>query len=370
MNGMQDEINTQVNASIENWWERESAFSELKELTQKDPTGLATAIKILISRETERSGRFLRERYDFDVRRWIVEDSGDWSLLPQSRSPREANAIVDHVVTYTFWECIRMATEAILTMASEEGRVFDEDRLIHFLVVHLGLCNDDISNPLSDPHLLDPKLPPLLRERMMVEAAGWVGSRISLDLNKPLRRALSGGGDSPFQNLIRELPSAVLTECHEHADYERDRDPSWIRKIRILGGLDGEPMNRRGSPVARITRMLKGLGSESASRPEKLTSLPPDDVSSGNSEDEYIAEFERQQTLRQDLQRLESWVEQAKFSKREAQVYELDMRMDFDTQAAAHELGVEVTTIRGLRKRYQDKLRKAAKIQVFSKEYS
>jgi hypothetical protein len=53
-------------------------------------------------------------------------------------------------------------------------------------------------------------------------------------------------------------------------------------------------------------------------------------------------------------------LERASLSGRETQVYELDMRTDFDTAAAARELRIPANKIRDYRSRYLAKIKRAA----------
>jgi len=71
-----------------------------------------------------------------------------------------------------------------------------------------------------------------------------------------------------------------------------------------------------------------------------------------------LEEFERKETLQQELNALKGWVEKAGFSEDEARVYELDMQTDHNTKLIAQELGKASSTVRQHRKRYRDKLRK------------
>ena len=70
-----------------------------------------------------------------------------------------------------------------------------------------------------------------------------------------------------------------------------------------------------------------------------------------------IEEFEAHETARQQLGVLEEWVEKAEFSKREAQVYDLDMLTDHNTKAIAQKLRMTDGQVRHHRKGYRDKLR-------------
>ena len=76
--------------------------------------------------------------------------------------------------------------------------------------------------------------------------------------------------------------------------------------------------------------------------------------------DVLLEEFEHQETLQQEIGQLKRWVESAKFSEREEQMYELDMRTNFDTAVAAHEMGVSKKKARDYRSRYLAKLKQAS----------
>lgn len=73
-----------------------------------------------------------------------------------------------------------------------------------------------------------------------------------------------------------------------------------------------------------------------------------------------LEEFTLREDMRRELEQLRIWVEKAGFSEREAQVHKLDMRTGYDAKAAARALDLKADTVRVLRKRYTDKLRKAA----------
>ena len=64
--------------------------------------------------------------------------------------------------------------------------------------------------------------------------------------------------------------------------------------------------------------------------------------------------------MRQQLNAMQGWIERAGFSEQEQQVYELDMRLEEDTQAIARELGKSDGHVRVVRKNYRDKIRRAA----------
>ena len=108
----------------------------------------------------------------------------------------------------------------------------------------------------------------------------------------------------------------------------------------------------------QISRHIERLGPESLFK-EKL-----DDtggwVPEKEGADVLLEEFEYQETLQQEIGQLKGWVEKAKFSGREEQMYELDMRTNFDTAAAAHEMGVSEKKARDYRSRYLAKLKQAS----------
>jgi len=95
-------------------------------------------------------------------------------------------------------------------------------------------------------------------------------------------------------------------------------------------------------------------------------------VEESGAEDELLEEFELREEVRRQIDMLRMLVEKARFSEQEQRVYEFDLRVgtDFDkqsdaTKAAAQELGIKDVTVRGVRKRYRDKLREEHKAAGF-----
>ena len=170
-------------------------------------------------------------------------------------------------------------------------------------------------------------------EELTVSVAGAVRSRINLERNKRLRSAL---GAHPHKQLLEELPPALLVEVDAFQD-------SWeLDTLRT-----------------RMVSQLEKEGSEQLS-PGKFPNVV-------GAEDEDIAEFERRETLRQEVDQLRRWVEKAEFSPSERIVYEFDLRIGTDfatmaeaTKAAARALNDKPETVRVFRKRYRDKLRRVA----------
>ncbi len=180
-----------------------------------------------------------------------------------------------------------------------------------------------------------------LREEATERLAGLLASKISLNRNKRLSAALARRGQKPFDALLEELPAAALV--------------GWGNARREGSLKDFE---------ASVTRSLEELGSEAAIRPDKVLDELHEQAgrSTGNAmagEDEDLAEFERNETLRQQSSQLQCWVEKAQLSTHERRVYELDM-MNLDTKAIAQQMAIAPSTVRQYRKRYTNKIRRAA----------
>lgn len=178
--------------------------------------------------------------------------------------------------------------------------------------------------------------------------AGWSLANVSLKgkAGGSLRRALRTESEqNQYAQFLKELPTASFIGVAE-------KEP-------------GEPLRPDGSGqkslVRRVAAILESAGSESAIKPSKVTDATSEDLQEvGGRDDEMLQEFEANETLRQDLNRLHEWVERASLSEQEQQVYKLDMSTDHDSSAAARQLGITEGQVRGVRKRYRDKLRKVA----------
>ena len=78
-NGMQYRLNSYVQDSIEGYRKREKSLEKIEELSRKDAWAVAMEIKLMASREAKLWRHSCRERYGFDVERWLVEGSIDFS---------------------------------------------------------------------------------------------------------------------------------------------------------------------------------------------------------------------------------------------------------------------------------------------------
>jgi hypothetical protein len=161
--------------------------------------------------------------------------------------------------------------------------------------------------------------------------------------------AIAKAEGKTVDNVLRELiPGEVWGAMREVLPL--------LREGKITGAeLLNELKNRVAREIehAQLSRGRRAQG-------EKVSEGPPDKIELLGDEDQLIGEFERRETLQQELNALKGWVEKAKFSEREAQVYELDMRTDHNTAIIARELGIGEDTVRQYRMRYRDKIRKVA----------
>lgn len=191
---------------------------------------------------------------------------------------------------------------------------------------------------------------PLIRESYAHVLAGWVGAWISLNKNKRLDSILREDlerGNSTSERLIDELVPATILAFGDLGP----REP-------IV------PDRGKRSLVSRVQNVLEKLGSQEArlSRRRKLSEEPPDEQASSSSrEEDDIENFEEREITLQRRRQLGLLVEKANLSEREFEVFELDMKTDSDTERIANKLNIDQVTVRGLRKRYTDKLKEVAK---------
>jgi hypothetical protein len=213
-NGMQYRLNSYVQDSIEGYRKREQSLEKIEELSRKDAWAVAMEIELMASREAKLWGHSCRERYGFDVERWLVEGSIDFFLLTHGLSSRDATLMATHVLSYAHWKYVRMFTsateKAAIDLRLDKDRA-DCDIYVGWLRYHW------IS---ADWHQLYSKLPPALREQLLVEEAGWAGSQLNLNLNKRLHAALTGWGDhlrKPHSGAARCDPRRVRHACRRQA---------------------------------------------------------------------------------------------------------------------------------------------------------
>lgn len=163
-----------------------------------------------------------------------------------------------------------------------------------------------------------------VREQATIRLAGWVRTQINLggEPGQRIRNALSGTSEgSIYERLVQELPATVRIAFDER--------------------LPGEPFRPTGERqtnfVSRVADELEDLGGEATKRPEKLTSLETGHTP--GSEDELLAEFERQTTLEQQSDQLSKLEELTAFPPREGAVWHR-IRRGMEVVEIATELGM------------------------------
>lgn len=208
------------------------------------------------------------------------------------------------------------------------------------------------------------KLPQDERLAATYAMAGWSATRLSLEneAGKELNRVL-GGSEVPkkvrYELLYQALPSATLL-----AWQEREAE---------------EPLRSTGRREKNLTRrvvheILQALGDEASLHRGKIM---PEGFGADNQEEEarseerfgetdkLLEEFELEATLQQEIEALDSWVEQAALSEQQRQVYELDRQTGLDTEAVASQLGKTKSHVRQVRFNYLRNIRKAREAAGF-----
>jgi hypothetical protein len=186
-----------------------------------------------------------------------------------------------------------------------------------------------------------------------------------------------GTSSDPRQRKSEELPAVVY---YAWSDIQRPGHRSTLvdtvgnyLKISLAGETNTvqfEDMGRLGDVVGRLGQKGKKTTRDGRQLPLQESDAQPFD----------IQEFELREAVRQDVTALKTlveggvlqakeartclddWAEKAEFSRREAQMYELDMRTGFNTAIAAVEMDVSEKKARDYRSRYLVKLRRAAEL--------
>ncbi len=261
-------------------------------------------------------------------RRVVSESEHAWFVTLELGSPSENGSMMLALWEATLWETIFWSMLDAAVEAKNTNKDPDRAACKEFLLAQRR--SYEILATVTFPEFM----PPEMRNGIGGVLTGQVGAQISLAHNRRLEAAMGEGGDRPRERLDQELPSAVLCE--------------W-----------GDPCDSYSPLLQRVARLLESERSEQG-RLAWSGKLADDTTDEVGLEDEDVAEFERQETLRQELSQLEGWVQGAGFSAGEAQVFELDMETNFDTKAIAQELEKSPSTVRQFRKRYLDKIRQAA----------
>jgi hypothetical protein len=197
---------------------------------------------------------------------------------------------------------------------------------------------EEVRSGFAAMETVQKRFPRVARRQALAEAlTGYFVSQLTSARKYRMGRSLfseKSPEESIDQALLRELPAEALS--------------AWAQR----GHEDLKELRNQ------IAGRLELLGRESSFK-ENLADLPAGMPEKGE-EDVLLEEFERQETLRQEVEQLKEWAESARLSGREAQMYEADMRTNFDTAAAAQEMGVSDKKARDYRSRYLAKLKQAA----------
>lgn len=329
--GEMDEFDKIARRAEEERRKLERKLQEVEQLAQEDSYFVAAHLTV----EALYWRRVWRRRLRKIVKRFggrIVARNGKVLLINANPQwPREGFSFLCAGAEFSRWENIFGAMLEVSVAAEAAG----EDP--HLAAIREFIVGQRMVADLLAATARPLGVPPEAREWLAAVLTGHTSARVSLARNRRLAAAMREGGTPPAARLKQELPGAVMHE--------------WGTTLDRASGFV--------SLLGRVTRLLEGQGSEQQRLERDGRLAGPRELDGG---DEDMAEFERRETQRQDLQRLKGWIDQANFSPREARVYELDMSTNFDTEAIAHELEIKASTVRVLRKRYEDKIRKAARL--------
>jgi hypothetical protein len=339
---MHSEFDTRAHADKAEWLEYSKKLKSLEQAAKQDPARAALEMEEIAHDDYRHWQSVLRNRFGID---WRLP--GRARVIHPERLPRKLHEHYDYSNTAkacATWGGAWIAMHTALKRArrDEEDSAQAALRAFFRVLKHTpALFGCDIG--LDEDH-------EAMRFRAMASLVGFVDSKLSNTAYRRRNRTLNRGEQS------ESLAASVRLAWEERLPEE----PVY-------------PGTGENNLVSRVDKLLEMLGSEADGlsklddnvdnprrRVRTLTPLPPEEMDVTGQEDQGIAEFERRETLLQQLRQLEGWVEAAKFSEREAQVYELDMRTDHDTAAVARWLGIDNATVRQYRARYRDKLCRVA----------
>ncbi len=344
--GRGHKISEDIRASIAKWREHEGRTKYFGQKASENPSLYASSAFYHIRGTRRHLRRLLRKRFGVKVRYFGFRSKQ--YIASQKRfpnySPRSPQEYYDYVQFRAMSNLLRVHDVLWFAMHSA-----------YIKAHHAGKDPDDAAcaalfrclrmEPIASPTKRE-EPDDVLREMSAINLAGWIGPQVNRTTHWRVGAVLneiSGGSRSgSFTKFIEELLPAMILAWSE-------RQP-------------GEPLKSGSGEtnlVSRVEGQLERLGSQAAKldREGKLSETVSDSVA--DTEENELEEFERRETLQQELNALKGWVEQAKFSEDEARVYMLDMQTNFDTKFIAQELGKDPSTVRQHRKRYHDKIRKA-----------
>jgi len=344
----ENKIGEEVRASIGEWRALERRTKHFQQKASQDPRTYASLAFVQIRNSRRHIRRLLRKRFGVKVRYfWLHSEQhvASRKRFPQY-PPRQPQDYYDYVQLRVMSNLLRVLDVQWATMHSA------------YIKAHRSGADPDVAaltalfaisraGPLGATPSNREEPDDVLREMQAKHVAGWVGSHISLGANKSLKAVLSdktgGSRGENFAELVKELVPSTIVAWDE-----------------LQPGEPLQPGSGATNLVSRVERLLINEGNETSKleRKGRLANLETEPLS--DREEYELEEFERQETLRQKLNALEGWVEQAGFSEQERRVYELDLQTSGDTEAIARELGRSKGHVRVVRKNYRDKIRKAA----------
>jgi hypothetical protein len=345
---MKDKVSEAVRASREAWLKHRKAVRELKQAADFAPVSASIEfdyVAELLRRKAVKDFYYFtvvsrQARYLHDLETGKVELTEPYNLSTgevNSSQPytldfdEEVGATLAGLQYVTYkWARINM------TIAGEESYASGKSFYGPAVCAAFLKAIDEV--PAVFAGAFQEKLggDPRIREAALSSLAGWVGARINLAPNRRHTQALTAQpGAKALDQFVQLLPAAVVIEW---AALSREESPAVL-----VRGVERQ-IEEEGSQAAKLHR--KGKLAEGQAEPAT------------ESTENDLEEFERNETLRQELNALRGWVEKAGFSEDEARVYELDMQTDHDTELIAQELGKASSTVRQHRKRYRDKVRK------------
>lgn len=290
----------------------------------------------------------------------LVEVLASYASKPAELTKEDLTSLVSRSnLKYQALACSLWLLEPVGPMASSAA---DLDRACFDRMLYAFELNPLIRNHISVRNSKESEADRLAASNAV---AGWSLANLSLKGTPggALRHAL-GAEASPkaqYERLVKELPTASLIAWEDRVPEE---------PLRSTG-------KRQTNLARRIAAILEKVGNEDTTRLGKLThqifgtAEQEEDRRVGQVVGEaepLLEEFECQETARQELKQLRTWVENAGFSGQEKRVYEADMRTDCDTAAIANELGMPAGQVRVVRGNYRKKIRKVADSRTKSKE--
>lgn len=312
------------------WHEVVNGLRDFEDRAEKDPKACAEEALMKVAYESNLYLITHKRLFGLDLKR--KEDW--WGRAPLPSDPDSRALFIDCIVLYELFQGTWGLYREAIKRPDLRG-----DNLAR------AMCEIYVETKLTEPYLLarsteivSKQLPDKSRQETLAEElTGYFLTQLSASPGYRLGRALREAG-SPSSALLQELPAQALLAWAEREDEEF-------------------VLNRLGS---RIAHALANLGSEASIRPAKVENIETVVRADEGLADPDLDEFEREETLRQQLAELQVWTERARLSRQEKQVYELDMSTNYDTEAIAYELDIDPGHVRVVRHYNTAKIKKAS----------